>query len=51
MLTMTLIKSQKKIVTVYLLSGVLIVVSGVYAMGRMPVAHPGVAPRDGIEPS
>jgi MFS family permease len=37
--------------TVYLLSGVLIVASGIYAMGRLPVAHPGAAPGDGIEPS
>jgi hypothetical protein len=37
--------------TVYLLSGVLIVASGIYAMGRLPVAHPGAAPGVGIEPS
>lgn len=37
--------------TVYLLSGVLIMASGIYAIGRLPVAHPGEAPGDGIEPS
>lgn len=37
--------------TVYLLSGVLIMASGIYAIGRLPVAHPGEAPGDGLEPS
>jgi Na+/melibiose symporter-like transporter len=37
--------------TLYLLSGVLIAASGVYAMGRLPIAHPGAAPMNGFEPS
>jgi MFS family permease len=37
--------------TVYLLCGMLIIASGIYATSRMPGAHPGIAPRDGLEPS